>query len=153
MQRLQNMQWLINWSMLIHWPSQSFRLIHRVIKWFTIGQWTCGMTPVAPAAPENVLCPVCKEVISASGSHHCLSCDKVMHAFCGIEVPGGAEGHGAARICTDCQTDAHKQPPADKGSSELAPRLEPMHVEQQWSNGARCVTPWQPCSLSSPGKQ
>ena len=133
MQRLQNIQWLINWFILI--PAlaepfiQTYPASHQVVHDHPMDhagvqdptrpsdlvdsrlyESNCsnkrrpgmrsraetsipidrtrnkvGQTPatlVAPAAPENVLCPVCKGVISASGSHHChhcLYCDKVMH--------------------------------------------------------------------------
>lgn len=59
--------------------------------------------PLAAVAPESVLCPECKESMSATGCHHCAGCDRVMHAFCGIAAPGSGEGFGAKRVCTSCQ--------------------------------------------------
>ena len=98
--------------------------------------------PVAPSAPGTVICPVCKQTVSANGCHRCLRCDKVLHAFCGTQAPGHPDGHGARRICTECQAPPPKQSsaanecdPAPRSKTTASSSNEEMELDEyfdQW---------------------
>ena len=45
-------------------------------------------------------CCECDEDVSQDGSHKCIDCNRVIHAFCGDAI--GEEGYGQTRRCSHC---------------------------------------------------
>jgi hypothetical protein len=53
-------------------------------------------------AGDAVSCCVCDKAMSSTASHRCVSCQNIVHVFCGRPV--GEEGYGASVCCKACDS-------------------------------------------------